>query len=607
MTDKPTAVLYTRVSTEEQSRRGYSLDEQLHELRRYAEEQGYTVLEEVVDRGYSRSTLNRPGMDRVRELVAAGGVGTVLAWKRDRFGAAPWPGVLELEFAVQGTALRAMDDTGEGDDAEFMGGIKDLMARRELKDMVRRTRMGKAGKVRRGKLLGSGIPPYGFRWILEGERRVGYEVDPEAMDVVRRLFELVASGKPMYAAGKELEDAGFPSPKGGFWRVSVIRTLLKNDAYLPHTVAELRALGVADEVLTALAQANPDREYGVSYFGKRRVTGPARGPRTYRKLPRSEWTAVPIPSAGIPRELVVAAREAVRDNPAPAFGGGGRDHELNGGIAVCGSCGRNLSTHVTGDMTGSRYWYYVCPARFPRRGRADRPRCVNRTFHPADALEESVVSYVDGELLTDPEELSRHMDEAIARERARAGGTVAGDALAESLSRRIIECEEEKDRLTRLYTRGGLTDAEYDRHVGEISSRREAAEKGLAQSREAESRVGEMERSRRAILEMFGTGLMGGVLWFPPRLRKAVYRLLGLRVEVFPDRTLQVEGEFDANLMRLTPEVETWVAELRGIDARLAGRAAEDPPADARESVERIERELAALRRRFREQSATSG
>jgi len=29
-----------------------------------------------------------------------------------------------------------------------------------------------------------------------------------------------------------------------------------------------------------------------------------------------------------------------------------------------------------------------------------------------------------------------------------------------------------------------------------------------------------------------------------------------LRVEVFVDQTIRVEGEFDANLMRLTPEVE---------------------------------------------------
>jgi hypothetical protein len=114
-------------------------------------------------------------------------------------------------------------------------------------------------------------------------------------------------------------------------------------------------------------------------------------------------------------------------------------------------------------------------------------------------------------------------------------------------------------------------------------------------------------RARRAVLEMFGSGLMGGIYWFPPRLRREVYRLLGLRVEVFADQTIRVEGEFDANLMRLTPEVERWVEGLREMDARLEERAHADPPRDVQEGIDRIERALAALRRRHCEENATSG
>jgi hypothetical protein len=57
-----------------------------------------------------------------------------------------------------------------------------------------------------------------------------------------------------------------------------------------------------------------------------------------------------------------------------------------------------------------------------------------------------------------------------------------------------------------------------------------------------------------------------------PAAPSEVYRLLGLRVEVFADQTIRVEGEFDANLMRLTPEVERWVEGLREMDARLEER-----------------------------------
>ena len=83
------AVLYARVSTDEQARSGYSLAQQLEALGEYAAREGYEVLEEITDPGQSGASLERPGMDRVRDLVAAGGVSLVLAQDRDRFAREP--------------------------------------------------------------------------------------------------------------------------------------------------------------------------------------------------------------------------------------------------------------------------------------------------------------------------------------------------------------------------------------------------------------------------------------------------------------------------------------------------------------------------------------
>jgi site-specific DNA recombinase len=47
------AVLYARVSTDEQARSGYSLAQQLEALREHAAKEGYEVLEEVSDPGQS--------------------------------------------------------------------------------------------------------------------------------------------------------------------------------------------------------------------------------------------------------------------------------------------------------------------------------------------------------------------------------------------------------------------------------------------------------------------------------------------------------------------------------------------------------------------------
>src|SRR5918997_334488 len=83
------AILYARVSTDEQARSGYSLAQQIETLREYAARECYEVLEEVKDPGQSGASLERPGMDRMRDLVAAGGVSLVLARDRDRFAREP--------------------------------------------------------------------------------------------------------------------------------------------------------------------------------------------------------------------------------------------------------------------------------------------------------------------------------------------------------------------------------------------------------------------------------------------------------------------------------------------------------------------------------------
>ena len=70
------AVLYARVSTDEQARSGYSLAQQLEALKGYAAREGYEVLEGVRDPGQSGASLERPGTDRVRYLVAGGGAGS---------------------------------------------------------------------------------------------------------------------------------------------------------------------------------------------------------------------------------------------------------------------------------------------------------------------------------------------------------------------------------------------------------------------------------------------------------------------------------------------------------------------------------------------------
>src|SRR5215213_6593885 len=160
------AIVYARVSTDEQARSGYSLAQQLEALREYAAREGYEVLEEVQDPGQSGATLARPGMDRVRDLVAAGGVSVVLAQDRDRFAREPaYHYLLRREFEEYGTKIRALNDRGDDSpEGELTEGIMDQLAKFERAKTAERTRRGKLQKAREGKVIATMKPPYGFKY-----------------------------------------------------------------------------------------------------------------------------------------------------------------------------------------------------------------------------------------------------------------------------------------------------------------------------------------------------------------------------------------------------------------------------------------------------------
>jgi site-specific DNA recombinase len=414
--DPKRAILYVRVSTDEQARSGYSLAQQLEALREHAAREGYEVLEEVSDPGESGASLDRPGMDRVRDLVAAGGVDVVLAQDRDRFAREPaYLYLLREEFSERSTVLKALNDRGDhSPEGELTDGLLDQFAKYEREKLRERTRRGKLQRAREGKIIPQRVPTYGFRYNAE---RDGYEVDEPRMAVVRRIFELVAiEGRGLQRVKKVLDAEGVPTPGGApFWDARFVREAIREDAYKPHSFEEVKKL-VAPEVAKRL---DPERRYGIWWFNRSRktrrmaaLTGPG-GKREYRRRapevprPREEWIAVPVPDSGIPREWVDAARTAIEGNQRPAS----RRHryfELASGIVQCGGCGQAMWTNsiVTKDQH-----YYRCPTRH-RHGTG---ACAG-TGRNAARIEAEVWTALR-HVLSDPERLRTDLDAMIEMKR----------------------------------------------------------------------------------------------------------------------------------------------------------------------------------------------
>jgi len=100
-----TAAIYARVSSAQQKEQN-TIASQTAALREYAQANQYAVPPEWIfeDEGYSGSVLTRPGLERLRDLIAEGAIETVLVYGPDRLSRSYAYQVLLLEeFARHGT------------------------------------------------------------------------------------------------------------------------------------------------------------------------------------------------------------------------------------------------------------------------------------------------------------------------------------------------------------------------------------------------------------------------------------------------------------------------------------------------------------------------
>ena len=432
------AALYCRVSTEEQAKSGYSLRQQMETLRRYCDAHDLEVVGEFEDRA-SGVSLDRLGLDALRDAVSAGGVDVVLAQDRDRFSREPAHHyVLGEDFLQHGTSLKALNDYGDDSpEGVLTDGILDQLAKFERAKTAERTRRGRMRKAQEGKIVGTGKAPYGFYYADDH-----YHLDQDRMIWVRRIFEMIADGHSIYEVAQYLSRTGAPPPggAGGKWHRTTIRNIILSDTYL-----------------------------GTFWWGKEKRTTTTvsvveNGVHTYRKKvkreerPRKEWTAIPVPDSGIPPETIARARDRIEKNTWTPSRNSNRTWELSGGIAVCGHCGSRLKTHITSNAAKTKYFYYVCPKRTSNR---DNGTCPNTKHYRAEALEllvrDNLLDTFQEETWADfvDKTYNRRMEDLRKMHRFDTSKT------RERLLKRIDSLETKMTRLVDLFTDGDISEETY--------------------------------------------------------------------------------------------------------------------------------------------------
>jgi len=512
------AAIYARVSSKGQVK-GFSLDQQIEGLREHAEREGYEVAGEYRDPGYSGTVLERPGLDALRDAVEEGGIRVVLAQDADRITRNPYHrGWLDDEFAKHGTRLVALDDWGDDShEGQLLKFVKGWQARGEAMKIAERVKRNKRKKARAGQVVGGHNKAYGYDWARnEDGRTVGYEVNETEMHTVRRIFADVARGVGIRTIKEKLDDEHVPTPKpeSDAWNRQFIRDMLASDLYRPHTVEEMREAGVNANVLQVL---DADSVYGLYRYGEERIP-------------------VPIPNAGIPVEVVEAARRKIENNASPSRNAG-RPWELSGGVLFCSECGRRMQPHTVkkSPKSAKAYSYYRCQSI--TGGKADR--CAMKKHVRADKIETEVWEMVR-RVMDDRHYVLDRMEEHFAEKRQELSrpGADAG-----SLVERLEQIEKRWTKNKLAYEADVLSLADLKSRRTELDDEREAAERELDRMKNREAELDSLAQTEAETRERIEAGY-GGLDDAMPEKRREVYEDLGLRVEVGADAVPHVFGRF---------------------------------------------------------------
>lgn len=376
------AIVYGRVSTDAQERDGTSLDTQERACLDYARARSWQLIDAIRDT-VSGFTLERAGIERVRQAVRRGEVDVVLAYAVDRLSRNQnHIGVLFDEFEQHAVKLEFVtekfEDTAIG---RFILAARAFIAEIEREKIVERTTRGKAERARSGRLpqaTGKGI--YGYVYNAATGTR---EINASQAAVVRRIYRRYAETKSFSAVSQELNAEAVPAFLGGRWYPLTVRAVLRNPTYT-----------------------------GLTVYRRTRRTKTRGRPSRVVERPSDEWIQIDGASPRIvDDELWQRVHQLLDDPERLRRRPEGRRYPL-GGRSRCGICGSAM-VGQTLTTRGKPYSYYRCRHVYDNNS----TRHCTAKYIRADVLEGAVWSEVE-RILTHPHvvlaELSRNPSEAVA-------------------------------------------------------------------------------------------------------------------------------------------------------------------------------------------------
>jgi len=425
------AAIYARVSTEKQEKEE-TIASQIEALRQATTERGYELPSEFVfiDEGYSGARLDRPALDKLRDLASEGAIETILIHSPDR---------LAHNYAYQVVVLEELKRFGceviflnhplsQNPEQQMLLQIQGVFAEYERALITERTRGGKMFAARQGYVNWGGNPPYGYRCISKSALMPQQIlVEETEVAIVRQIYKwLVEEELSSYAIQHRLTQLGIPTRNHNTqgWCQSTVIEILRNTIYK----------GEAFYNRTCQVDARRARgERGLKDLRPGNLRGQA-------QRPKEEWIPIPVPAIIEPESWEMAQLQLARNRERAQRNNSKHDYLLRS-LLRCGCCGRRL-VGTWSPVSGGRY---VCSVRYPR----NKPWSCDGRSLSARQVEPFVWNYIS-ELLSDQGLLKTRYEEG----RGDPAVDIKDEQERERIERKLKALEREIERLTDAYQAG---------------------------------------------------------------------------------------------------------------------------------------------------------
>ena len=221
------AALYTRVSTEDQAKEGFSIAAQLKRLESYCKARGWEPTDRYIDDGYSGREVNRPAYQRMMAERDLWDVLVVLKMDRIHRNSKNFTLMMDdlREWEKEFNSMQESFDTTTAM-GRFVMDIIQRIAQLESEQIGERVKFGMTQKAREGNgYLGSGHP-YGYSY-----KNGSLVIVEEEANVTKDIFQRYLDGMSLREIADSLNDVGVRSKTGKEWSKQVISKMLKNPLY----------------------------------------------------------------------------------------------------------------------------------------------------------------------------------------------------------------------------------------------------------------------------------------------------------------------------------------------------------------------------------------